>query len=111
MSYFAPTIAFVAIISSFFCHYMGATEGLKGIITQQLADSSKPENSNKINNFILGFMFDTIWAVAIMNPSILGMIEALGGPVIAAILYLMQCMRYTRCQHLKRIVDALAISS
>jgi serine transporter len=34
-------------------------------------------------------MFFTIWGVAIINPSILGMIEALGGPVIAAILYLM----------------------
>ena len=34
-------------------------------------------------------MFFTIWAVAVINPSILGMIEALGGPIIAAILYLM----------------------
>lgn len=89
VSYFAPVIAFVAIISSFFGHYMGATEGLKGIITKQLANSDKPETGKRLDKFILGFMFLTIWAVAIMNPSILGMIEALGGPVIAAILYLM----------------------
>ncbi|WP_350997182.1 HAAAP family serine/threonine permease [Shewanella sp. TB7-MNA-CIBAN-0143] len=89
ISYFAPVIAFIAIISSFFGHYMGATEGLKGIIVKQLPDSSEPENSKKLDKFILGFMFITTWGVAIMNPSILGMIEALGGPVIAAILYLM----------------------
>ena len=29
------------------------------------------------------------WAVATLNPSILGMIESFGGPVIAAILFLM----------------------
>ena len=35
------------------------------------------------------FIFLTTWAVAVMNPSILGLIETLAGPVIAAILYLM----------------------
>ncbi|MGK0408787.1 MAG: serine transporter [Shewanella psychromarinicola] len=89
ISYVVPMIAFIANISSFFSHYMGATEGLKGIITKQLPDSGKPENSHKLDKFILGFMFITTWAVAIINLSILGMIEALGGPVIAAILYIM----------------------
>ncbi|MDB2386427.1 HAAAP family serine/threonine permease [Shewanella sp.] len=89
VSYFGPIIAFVAIISSFFGHYMGATEGMKGIITKQLRSSNKTVSDKKLNRFILGFMFITIWATAVINPSILGMIEALGGPVIAAILYLM----------------------
>ena len=35
------------------------------------------------------FIFLTTWAVAVLNPSILGLIETLAGPVIAAILYLM----------------------
>jgi serine transporter len=35
------------------------------------------------------FMLVVCWAVATLNPSILGMIETLGGPVIAAILFLM----------------------
>ncbi|MCL1092353.1 serine/threonine transporter [Shewanella kaireitica] len=89
VSYFGPIIAFVAIISSFFGHYMGATEGMKGIISKQLRSSNKEVSDKKLNKFILGFMFFTIWAVAVINPSILGMIEALGGPIIAAILYLM----------------------
>ncbi|WP_144210877.1 serine/threonine transporter [Shewanella donghaensis] len=89
VSYFGPIIAFIAIISSFFGHYLGATEGLKGMITKQLRTSKKEVSDAKINKFILGFMFFSIWIVAVINPSILGMIEALGGPIIAAILYLM----------------------
>ncbi|QBF81571.1 HAAAP family serine/threonine permease [Shewanella maritima] len=89
VSYFGPIIAFIAIISSFFGHYLGATEGLKGMIAKQLRSSNKTISDASINKFILGFMFFTIWGVAVINPSILGMIEALGGPIIASILYLM----------------------
>lgn len=87
--YFAPLIAFIAIVSSFFGHYMGATEGMRGIIIKQAESAGKQVTEKGINKFILGFMFFTIWGVAIINPSVLGMIEALGGPIIAAILYLM----------------------
>lgn len=89
VSYFGPIIAFVAIVSSFFGHYMGATEGLRGIIVKQYESAGKSVNEKKLSKLIIGFMFFTIWGVAILNPSILGMIEALGGPIIAAILYLM----------------------
>ena len=89
VSYFGPLIAFVAIVSSFFGHYMGATEGLRGIIVKQMASAGKPVNEKKLGKFIIAFMFFTIWGIAVLNPSILGMIEALGGPIIAAILYLM----------------------
>ncbi|WP_076416210.1 aromatic amino acid transport family protein [Shewanella sp. UCD-KL12] len=89
VSYFGPIIAVIAIVSSFFGHYMGATEGMKGIITKQLRSSKKDVSGKQVDKFILGFMFVTIWGVAVINPSILGMIEALGGPIIAAILYLM----------------------
>ncbi|WP_299002389.1 aromatic amino acid transport family protein [uncultured Shewanella sp.] len=89
VSYFGPIIAFVAIISSFFGHYMGAREGLKGLIIKQFKLDTSEVATPKIDKFIIGFMFLTCWGVAILNPSILGMIESLGGPVIAAILYLM----------------------
>ena len=35
------------------------------------------------------FMLVVCWLVATLNPSILGMIETLGGPIIAALLFLM----------------------
>ena len=39
--------------------------------------------------FIIAFFILTLWGTAIANPSILGMIESLGGPIIATILFIM----------------------
>ena len=45
--------------------------------------------SKKVELFIIAFFILTLWGVAVINPSILGMIESLGGPIIATILFLM----------------------
>ncbi len=89
ISYFGPLVAFVAIVSSFFGHYLGASEGLHGILRGSLFPDPHVMPDRRLNILIAGFMFFSTWAVAIGNPSILGLIETLGGPVIAAILYLM----------------------
>lgn len=89
ISYFGPLVAFVAIVSSFFGHYLGAAEGMRGILRGTIVPDQVSMPDKRLNIVIAVFMFLTIWAVAIINPSILGMIETLGGPVIAAILYLM----------------------
>ncbi len=89
ISYLGPIVAFVAIISSFFGHYLGAREGLNGLIKKQLKSSGKKVDEKIINRFTVVFMIATIWLVATINPSILGMIETLGGPVIATILFIM----------------------
>nr|MCX3330919.1 septum formation initiator [Bacillus pacificus] len=44
---------------------------------------------NKLNRPTALFMLVTTWIVATLNPSTLGMIETLGGPSIAMILFLM----------------------
>ena len=90
VAYGAPLVAFLAIATSFFGHYFGASEGLKGIIRKgfKLADNESP-NLRAINAFTTAFMFVTIVAVAYINPSILDFIESLGGPIIAAILFVM----------------------
>ncbi|MGQ7110623.1 hypothetical protein ACUOFC_16195, partial [Escherichia sp. TWPC-MK] len=44
---------------------------------------------NKLNRITALFMLVTTWIVATLNPSILGMIETMGGPIIAMILFLM----------------------
>ncbi|MBC9248013.1 HAAAP family serine/threonine permease [Paracoccus sp. 11-3] len=89
ISYFGPLVAFVAIVSSFFGHYLGAAEGMRGILRGTVIPDQVSMPDKRLNILIAAFMFLTIWGVAILNPSILGMIETLGGPVIAAILYLM----------------------
>lgn len=85
ISYFGPIIAILAIGTSFFGHYLGAAEGAAGIV-RSVAPTA---NKRKVNLGVAAFIFLTTWLAAILNPSILGLIESLGGPVIAAILYIM----------------------
>ena len=85
----APLVAFIAMSKSFLGHYLGAREGLNGFIAQQLESRNKSASTKTINRYSMLFMFVTIWVVATLNPSILGMIESLCGPVIAALLFVM----------------------
>ena len=82
ISYFGPFVAFLAIASSFF----GAREGLEGLVNQLLDKPIEPKKFQKIS---AAFFMITLWIVAILNPSILGFIESLSGPVIAMILFIM----------------------
>lgn len=79
-----PLVAFIAITSSFLGHFLGARESLSGLLTKNSSVSS--QTAERIT---IGFLFITIWIAAIINPSILGMMEALSGPVIAMILFIM----------------------
>ena len=86
ITYFGPAVAFFAITSSFFGHYLGAREGLEGLYIKL---SGKQVNRRKLNIYAAVFFLITLWGVAIINPSILGLIESLGGPIIAMILFIM----------------------
>lgn len=89
IAYIAPFIAFIAITKSFLGHYLGAREGFNGIVTKSLRSRGKTISLAKMNRITALFMLLATWAVATLNPSILGMIETLGGPVIAMLLFLM----------------------
>lgn len=89
IAYFGPIIAFLAIVTSFFGHYLGAAEGLRGIVRNQFDPDQTRFSDSTLVKGIAVFIYLTTWGVAIANPSILGLIEMLAGPVIAAILYLM----------------------
>ncbi|BBM64950.1 aromatic amino acid transport family protein [Vibrio alfacsensis] len=84
ISYMGPLVAFAAITSSYFGHFLGAHEGLVGLIKSR---SQTPVS--KIEKGSLIFIVITTWIVAIVNPSILGMIETMGAPMIAGILFLL----------------------
>lgn len=51
-------------------------------------DGSRVSDKN-LNIAIAVFIFLTTWLAAILNPSILSLIESIAGPIIAIILYLM----------------------
>lgn len=84
-----PIIAMIAITKSFLGHYLGAREGFNGMVIKSLRGKGKSIEINKLNKITALFMLVTTWIVATLNPSILGMIETLGGPIIAMILFLM----------------------
>lgn len=123
VSYGAPLVAFLAIVSSFFGHYFGAREGLNGIIRKAIKMSGN-ENPNlkAINIFTTCFVYATMIIVAYINPSILDFIEDLGGPIIAVILFLMPVYAVYRVKNMEKwknpaldafvvITGLLAISS
>ncbi|QKJ86556.1 Serine/threonine protein kinase [Paramixta manurensis] len=89
MAWLAPIIAMVAITKSFLGHYLGAREGFNGLIIKSLRGRGKQISEPALNRFTALFMLITTWLVASWNPSILGMIETLGGPIIAVLLFLM----------------------
>ncbi|OEF29214.1 aromatic amino acid transport family protein [Vibrio rumoiensis] len=84
ISYLGPIVAFAAITSSYFGHFLGAHEGLVGLVK-----SRSNMTETKVNKVSLLFIVLTTWVVSIINPSILGMIESMGAPMIAAILFIM----------------------
>lgn len=55
-----------------------------------------------MHTWIAAFMFLTTWLAAILNPSILSLIESLVGPIIAIVLYLMPMYAISRVPELKR---------
>lgn len=102
IAYVAPFIAFIAIAKSFLGHYLGASEGLNGLLIKAFKAKNKTPSTKTINYLIEGFMILTCWIVATLNPSILGMIENLGGPVIAIILFLMPMYAIYKIDVLKK---------
>nr|WP_108651843.1 serine/threonine transporter [Dongshaea marina] len=101
LAYAAPIVAFIAISKSFLGHYLGASEGLHGIIVKHLRNSKKTVKEKNLQRFVVLFMLLSCWIVATINPSILGMIETLGGPVIAMILFIMPMYAIHRIPALK----------
>lgn len=97
----APIIAFIAISKSFLGHYLGAKEGLSSIIVNLLKPSGISVGKNKLQRIIEVFMVLTCWIVATINPNILKMIETLGGPVIAILLFIMPMYAIAKIPALK----------
>ncbi|ACS86443.1 HAAAP family serine/threonine permease [Musicola paradisiaca] len=108
MGYMAPIIATIAISKSFLGHYLGASEGFNGMILKSLRSRGKTVSLVKLNRITALFMLLTTWLVATLNPSILGMIETLGGPVIACLLFLMPMYAIRRVPAMQKYSGALS---
>nr|WP_104749588.1 aromatic amino acid transport family protein [Helicobacter cynogastricus] len=90
IGYTGPIVAFLAISTSFFGHYYGAKEGLKGLVVQTLVkDKLNPSRHRQIDIAVTLFLWISIILVSYYNPSILGFIESLGGPALATITFIL----------------------
>lgn len=90
LEYAAPLIALIAVFKSFFGHYLGALEGLNGLIICFGCKRNRNAISpTKLNFISLVIIMITTWIVAYLNPNILDLIEALGAPIIAFLLCLL----------------------
>ncbi|WP_440053430.1 HAAAP family serine/threonine permease [Pseudoalteromonas sp. T1lg65] len=79
-----PLVAFIAITSSFLGHFLGARESFNGLVIKQL--KLHHSVTDKLGIIL---MFLAIWLCAVLNPSILDMMGAISGPIIAMILFIM----------------------
>lgn len=109
LAYIAPIIAFVAISKSFLGHYLGAKEGLSSIIVKSVKSTTgKNVSKTSLERFIEIFMVLTCWLVATINPNILKMIETLGGPVIAVLLFIMPMYAIARVPAMKKYSNQIS---
>lgn len=79
-----PLVAFIAITSSFLGHFLGARESFNGLMNKKTSLEIK-----QIDKLGVAMMFAAIWICAVLNPSILDMMGAISGPIIAMILFIM----------------------
>lgn len=89
IAWLGPAVAVTAIGSSFFGHWLGAFEGAQGIMRGMVDPRSRRFSDRSLRIGITVFLIASTWLAGVLNPSILGLIESLAGPVIAAVLYLM----------------------
>lgn len=101
MACLAPIIAFIAISKSFLGHYLGASEGLHGLLTKFNSRRNKTLSPKFCNMFVELFIVVSCWITATLNPNILTMIETLAGPIIAVILFLMPMYAIIRVPAMK----------
>lgn len=86
LAFLSPIVALIAMSKSFLGHYLGSCEGLNGILFKVSGGGIQGRLANTITGI---FTFIVAWIVAYKNPSVLGIIESIGGPVLAILLFLM----------------------
>lgn len=92
----APIIAIVSIFKSFFGHYLGALEGLNGLIKGMF------KNNKTANYFSIIIIMGSTWAIAWIDPGILDMINIVSAPLIAMLLCIMPVYGIFKIERLKQ---------
>lgn len=107
IAYAAPIIALVAISKSFLGHYLGASEGLQGLMMKTLRKRTTLPQPLRLKRWVELFIILTCWITATINPNILNIIETLAGPIIAIFLFLMPMYAMMKVPNMKKYRHAL----
>src|SRR5699024_12848029 len=89
MALLSPIVYIRAIVCLYIGHALGAVEGARFFVKKFAPSISNKLSMTTLTVAINVFIFLTAWTAAIANPSILALIESIGGPFIAMILYIM----------------------
>ena len=68
---------------------MGTREGLQGMIENNAKSKGKKVDAKKVDMGIIAFIILSVWGVAYLNVSVMGMIEAMVAPILAMILFIL----------------------
>ena len=99
LTFLSPIVALIAMSKSFLGHYLGSCEGLNGILFKASGGKIVGRTANTITGV---FTFIVAWFVAYKNPSVLGIIESIGGPVLAILLFIMPAFCVYRFKMLQK---------
>lgn len=95
-------VGITAISSSFLGYYLGAREGLSGLVRQYYARSGKSapkkENLNKAINI---FYVLSLWLVGYLNLGVIDIMGTIAAPLMAVILYLLPVYAARKTEALK----------
>ncbi|MDF7663487.1 aromatic amino acid transport family protein [Bifidobacterium sp. ESL0763] len=105
----SPAISWVAALTSFFCifkaflgHYLGTEEGLGGIIRKVAETRHRVIPRKALRAAVNAIMFFACWLIAWANPSVIGMLETMAGPLIAFVLMLLPTYAIHRVPALRK---------
>lgn len=104
LMYLNPLIAILAIVSSYFGHFVGTREGLIGIIVRLICwknpEKSKTMQTKSLTLAMTAALMLGLWFLAVHNPPVLKIIGALSSPIIAVYAYLMPVILMRRVPRL-----------
>ncbi|MBP9608701.1 MAG: hypothetical protein KBE25_05050, partial [Laribacter sp.] len=105
LKFLIPLVAFIAIVSSYFGHFIGTREGLDGMIYRVAtwsadSDAKARFNHKKLRRYTTIGMIIGLWLLAVVNPPILKIIGAMSAPIIALYCYIMPVLLMKRVPRL-----------
>ncbi|MBV8048640.1 MAG: hypothetical protein JO171_15940 [Paludibacterium sp.] len=100
LNYALPILAFATILHSYFAAFLGARNGLIGLLGQWQRHQHQPERLHSLEWITTLLIALPLWGLALANPSILTLIGMVAAPIIALVCYVMPVYVFRRVPRL-----------